>query len=120
MHLSNTKIMLQSLRWRCAQCTIHHERNVREEQHHIYLARTSNNRMISSGELYCCLLPQRAFSDRNNSNKIYFWTNKIVSFQTLNKLYENVAVFYVPEKLVKSKTPRPVKNIAAFTYIYIM
>jgi len=25
---------------------------------HIYVARTSNNRVISSGDLYCCLLPQ--------------------------------------------------------------
>jgi len=25
--------MLQPLRWRCAECVIHHEGNVREEQH---------------------------------------------------------------------------------------
>jgi len=31
---------------------------VREEKHHIYVARTSNNRVISSGDLYCYLLPQ--------------------------------------------------------------
>ena len=41
------------------KCVVHHERDVREEQHHIYVARTSNNRVISSGGLYCCLLPQR-------------------------------------------------------------
>jgi len=44
--------------WRCVECAVHHERNVCEEQHHICVARTSNNRVISSGELYCCLLPQ--------------------------------------------------------------
>jgi len=27
--------VLQPLRWRCAECAVHHERNVREEQHHI-------------------------------------------------------------------------------------
>ena len=26
-------ILLQSLRWRCVECVIHHERDVREEQH---------------------------------------------------------------------------------------
>jgi len=40
------------------KCAVQHESNVREEQHHIYVARASNNRVISSGELYCCLLPQ--------------------------------------------------------------
>jgi len=34
-------VLLQPLRWRCAECAVHHERNVREEQHHIYVARTS-------------------------------------------------------------------------------
>ena len=28
-------VLLQPLRWRCAECAIHHERIVREEQHHI-------------------------------------------------------------------------------------
>jgi len=31
---------------------------VREEQKYMYVARTSNNRVISSGDLYCCLLPR--------------------------------------------------------------
>jgi len=51
-------MVLQPLRWRCVECVIHHERDVREEKHYVYVARTSNNRVISSGELYCCLLPQ--------------------------------------------------------------
>jgi len=25
----------------CADCAVHHERNMREEQHHMYVARTS-------------------------------------------------------------------------------
>jgi len=48
---------LQPLRWHCVECVIHHERDVREEQHP-YVARTSNNRVIAACELYCCLLPQ--------------------------------------------------------------
>jgi len=40
------KLVLQLLRWRCVECVLHHERNVREERHHIYVARTSNNRVI--------------------------------------------------------------------------
>ena len=40
------------------KCTVHHEPNVCKEQYHIYVAWTSSNRVISSGELYCCLLPQ--------------------------------------------------------------
>ena len=50
--------LLQPLGWRCAECAVHHERNVREEQHHIYVARTSNNRVIAACDLYWCLLPQ--------------------------------------------------------------
>ena len=51
-------LLLQPLRWRCVKCVIHHKRNVREEKHHIYVAQTSNDKVISSGDLYCCLLPQ--------------------------------------------------------------
>ena len=66
-------ILLQPFRWRCVECVIHHERDVCEEQQYIYLARTSNNRVIMACELYCCLLPQSealhtcrsGFSDRN-------------------------------------------------------
>ena len=51
-------LLLQPLHWHCVKCVIHHERDVCEEKNHIYVARNSNNRMISSGDLYCCLLPQ--------------------------------------------------------------
>jgi len=51
-------MLLQPLRWCCVECVIHNERNVGEEQHPLYVARTSNNWVISSSELYCCLLPQ--------------------------------------------------------------
>jgi len=33
------------------------ERDVREEQHLIYVARTNNNRVTATCDLYCCLLP---------------------------------------------------------------
>jgi len=55
---AHVMVVLQPLRWRCAECAVHHERNVREEQHHIFVARTSNNRVIAARELYRCLLPQ--------------------------------------------------------------
>ena len=51
-------MLLQPLRWCCVNCMIHHERDVREEQKYMYVARTNNNRVISSGDLYCCLLPR--------------------------------------------------------------
>jgi len=51
-------MLLQPLRWRCVECVIHHERDVREEQQYAYVARTSNNRVIMACELNCCLLPQ--------------------------------------------------------------
>jgi len=53
-------LLLQPVRWCCVDCVIHHERDVREEQHHtyVYVARTSSNRVIMACELYCCLLPQ--------------------------------------------------------------
>jgi len=70
-------MMLQPLRWRCVKFVIHHERDVREEKHHMYVARTSSNRVIMACELYYCLLPQcealrtcgSGFSDRNNENQ---------------------------------------------------
>jgi len=48
--------VLQPLRWCCVDCVIHHERDMREELKYMYVARTSNSRVISSGDLYCCLL----------------------------------------------------------------
>ena len=36
-------MLLQPLRWCCVECVIHNERNVGEEQHPLYVARTSNN-----------------------------------------------------------------------------
>jgi len=38
--------LLQPLWWRCVECMIHHERDVHEKQQYIYVARTSNNRVI--------------------------------------------------------------------------
>jgi len=42
----DARLLLQPLRWRCFECVIHHERDVREEQQYIYVAQTSNNRVI--------------------------------------------------------------------------
>jgi len=37
---------------------VYHEQDVRKEQHtYIYVVRTSNNRVITACDLYCCLLP---------------------------------------------------------------
>jgi len=58
VHCKKERMLLQPLSWRCAECAVHHEQNVHEEQHPIYVVWTSNNRAISSGELHCCLLPQ--------------------------------------------------------------
>jgi len=33
------------------KCAVHHERNAREEKHYVYVARTSNNRVTSLGNL---------------------------------------------------------------------
>jgi len=54
----NEGMLLQPLGWCYAGCAVNHERNVCEEQDRIYVVRTSNNRVIMSDELYCCLLPQ--------------------------------------------------------------
>jgi len=52
-------MLLQPLRWCCVDCVIHHERDVRKEQQiYIYVAQTSNDRVIMACELYCCLQPQ--------------------------------------------------------------
>ena len=53
-----TVVLLQPLQWCCVDCVIHRERDVRKEQKYMYVARTSNNGVISSDDLHCCLLPQ--------------------------------------------------------------
>ena len=75
--------MLQPLCWRCAECAVHHERNMREE-HHLYVARTSNNRVIAACDLHCCLL----FSDRNDRT---LFSSFVVSSR-LSLLQRRVAV----------------------------
>ena len=40
------------------ECAVHHERNVREEKHYIYVARTSSDRVITACDLCCCLRPR--------------------------------------------------------------
>ena len=81
-------MLLQPHHWQCVGCVIHHGQNVRKEQHHISVAQTSNNRVISSGELYCCLLPQcealrtcrSGFSDRNNvQNTTKLWNGRLLT-----------------------------------------
>jgi len=37
-------MLLQPLRWRCADCMIHHKRDVREEQQYMWVARASNSK----------------------------------------------------------------------------
>jgi len=49
---------MQPFRWRCVDCVIHHERDVREEQKHICVARASNSKRGCEHDLYCCLLPR--------------------------------------------------------------
>jgi len=71
-------ILLQPLHWCCVECVIHHEQDVRKEQHHIYVARTSNNRVIAVHDLYCCLLPQyealcTCCSSFSSRNKMVLW-----------------------------------------------
>jgi len=44
-------VVLQPLRWCCVDCVIHHKRDVREEQKYMYVARTSNNRVILVSDL---------------------------------------------------------------------
>jgi len=86
-HNSNT--VLQPLCWRC----IHHERDVHEEEHRIYVVRTSNNRVIAAHELYCCLLPQcealstsySGFSDCNNCNVLTGIT--MLRLKSIHKTY---------------------------------
>ena len=74
-------MLLQPLQWHCIECVIHHEQDVREKQQYICMVRTSYNRVILSGDLYCCLLPQcealrtchSGFSDRNISSILEFF-----------------------------------------------
>ena len=79
---SEPLVLLQPLRWRCVDCVIHHEQDVREEQKYIWVARASNNKRdcdvkalpiltcerlnmmtgvrkeIATHDLHCCLLPR--------------------------------------------------------------
>jgi len=46
VHCKKEGMLLQPFRWRCIKCVIHHKQDVHEEQQYIYMARTSNNRVI--------------------------------------------------------------------------
>ena len=56
--LMKHNLVLQPLCWCCAECGVHHEQNMCEEQHHMDVAQTSNNSVIAVRDLCCCLLPQ--------------------------------------------------------------
>ena len=51
-------MLLQPLRWCCIDCVITTNGMCVKNNTIMYVARTSNNRVISSGDLYCCLLPR--------------------------------------------------------------
>jgi len=88
---------------------------------HIYVARTSTNRVIMACDLYCCLLPVRIFahlalSDRNTdigqndftyvmstetqSNNVWFGLNGC----TCNSLGSSIAVWGVPNTIPTTKS----------------
>ena len=50
--------LLEPLSWCCIESAIHHKWDVHKEQHTKICDVTSNNRVISSGDLYYCLLPK--------------------------------------------------------------
>ena len=69
-------IVLQPLWWRCVECVIRHdERDVREEQQYIYVARTSNKSDCGTRSLFLLAATVQSFahmplgfSGRNNYN----------------------------------------------------
>ena len=105
-------LVLQPLRWCCVDCVIHHEGDVREEQKYMYVARTSNNRVISSGDLYCCLLPRYealrtcrsgfpiATAEKDNTFQIYFCNSINVSLKSVNFkiLFRDCFLVLVPNR----------------------
>jgi len=58
VHCKMEVMFLQPLRWHCIECVIHHDGICVKNNTHIYVAWTSNNRLIMPCDLYCCLLPQ--------------------------------------------------------------
>ena len=51
-------MLLQPIRWCCVDCVIHLERDMRENNTIIYVARASNSKRGCEHDLYCCLLPR--------------------------------------------------------------
>jgi len=105
-------MLLQPLRWCCVDCVIHHERDVREEQHHtyIYVARTSNNRVIMAWTLLLLAATVRSFahmplgiSDGNTSPK-KIWGGKVFDFR-------QAAIFLVGTMLHKAQNESDVLKI---------
>jgi len=59
VHCKKEGMLLQPLQWHCIECVIDQTINgMYTKNIYINVARTSNNRVILSGDLYCCLLPQ--------------------------------------------------------------
>jgi len=68
-------MLLQPLRWRCVDCVIHHERDVRQDNTIIYVERASNSKREIASKISivdCCdgaklCAHDARVSDRNNA-----------------------------------------------------
>ena len=72
------KILLQPLRWRCVDCVIHHERDMRKEQQYICVARASNSkRDCDAWSLLLLAATVRSFAHMplgiSDRNKMVLW-----------------------------------------------
>ena len=105
--------LLRPLRWRCAECAVHHERNVREEQHHLYVwheqamiewLRRMNSIVACCHSAKLCADALRAFPTAlvrvytSNINVVIFIKNLKIVQKTFARFYN--LIFF--EKLCKN------------------
>jgi len=107
--------LLQPLQWRCVKCVIHHERDVHEEKHHIYVGQTSNNRVISivacchSAKL-CAHAAQDFWLQQNQVSKIFLKPH-FATYKFSNIKWENF--------LPISKDNRPKQSTWLIKYLTV-
>jgi len=75
-------MLLQPLRWRCIDCVIHHEQDVREEQKYIRVARASNIKrdcdawsllLLAAAVWRFVHMPLRISDCNNSQSKVLNW-----------------------------------------------
>ena len=104
-------VLLQPLHWRCIECVIYHERDLRKNNTHIYVARTSNNEglwhvisiVACCHSVKLCALAAQAFRSQQNGAVTRMWRSCQVQLSQLKNVW--LVRFVVKRRDVVATSP---------------